>query len=643
MPYPNLFKPGRIGTMRLKNRLVMPPMVRDYADKDGLVTKRYVDHIARIAKGGVGMMILEATFISKEARGFANELGIQSDKTIPGLKRLARAAHQYGAKIGVQIYHAGRQTVTATTGVQPIAPSPIPDPLEQEMPRQMTIEDIKRVVRAYAAAAGRAQKAGMDFVEIHGAHGYLINQFLSPFSNTRKDEYGGTLENRLRFAREVIAAVRKTVGPSFPVTMRISGDELVGAKGLRLTDMKRIAKALEKAGVDALHVSAGVYGSYVQGMMIPPMAMPDGPLVKLAAGIKKSVKIPVITVGKIRTPQMAESILKTKQADFVSVGRMLLADPDYPNKIKAGKLLEVNKCIACNQGCISRLFAQQDVWCTVNPACGREAMFDKKRGAKKKVLVVGGGPAGLSAAKTAAMRGHDVTLYEKHVKLGGQAIAAGSLPYRADWLSFIDAISRDVKRLGVKVRNNTEFCTHMVKPGQYDAAIVAIGSSAVRPNIPGANRPNVIIARDLIKGWSEARGKVAVVGGGCMGTQVAEALARNGHRVTVVELTEAVAGDAPIDDRNLLLGRLAKLKVDIKTKTKVLEIGETSVTVQGPDGREEILPSDTVVLCLGSVPNDGVVNELAPMIKKVFTVGDAVKPRRVTEAVLEGALAALEI
>jgi NADPH-dependent 2,4-dienoyl-CoA reductase/sulfur reductase-like enzyme len=270
-------------------------------------------------------------------------------------------------------------------------------------------------------------------------------------------------------------------------------------------------------------------------------------------------------------------------------------------------------------------------------------MFAAKRGGKKKVLVVGGGPAGLSAAKTAAMRGHDVTLYEKHVKLGGQAIAAGSLPYRADWLSFIDAISRDVKRLGVKVRNNTEFCTHMVKPGQYDAAIVAIGSSATRPNIPGANRPNVIIARDLIKGWSEARGKVAVVGGGCMGMQVAEALARNGHRVTVVELTDAVASDAPLDDRYLLLGRLAKLKVDIKTKTKVLEIGETSVTVQGPDGREEILLSDTVVLCLGSVPNDGVVNELAPMVKKVFTVGDAVKPRRVTEAVLEGALAALKI
>lgn len=645
MPFPLLFKPGRIGTMRLKNRFVMPPMVRDYADANGLVTKRYVDHIARIAKGGVGMMILEASFISKEGRGFANQLGIHTDKTIPGLKKLARAAHASGAKIGVQIYHAGRQTSSKTTGAKPVAPSPVADPTVNEAPKTLTKKEIKRIVNAYAAAAGRAKKAGMDFVEIHGAHGYLITQFLSPFSNKRKDEYGGSPEKRIRFMKEVYEAVRKNVGPTFPVVVRLSGDELIGKKGLTLPDVKRIAKWLEKAGADALHVSAGNYASYAEGMMIPPMAVPDGPLVKLAAGVKKAVKIPVIAVAKIRTPRMAETILKKRQADFIGVGRMLLADPDYPNKVKAGKLMDVNPCIACNQGCISRLFANQDVWCTVNPACGREALFAAKRkGAKKNVLVVGGGPAGLSAAKTAAERGHHVTLYEKHVKLGGQINAAGALPYRSDWLDFIAALSRTVKRLGVNVRNNTDFCSHMIKPGQYDAAIVAIGSSAMKPNIPGANRPHVLVARDLIKGLKEARGRVVVIGGGCAGTQIAEALARKKHRVTIVEMTDAVAAEAPVDERNLLLRRLAKLNVKILTNAKVLDISETLVTVQcqWPKGAE-MLPADTVVLCLGSAPNDGLAVELNALVKRVTVVGDAKRPRRVTDAALEGALAALEV
>ena len=368
MPFIHLFQKGRFGHLEVKNRFVMPSMVRNYADGKGYVTDRYVAHIDRIAQGGVGMMVLEASFIRPDGKGFAHELGIHTDKTIPGLARLVRAAHKHDAKIGIQLYHAGRQTSSRVSGAQPIAPSAIPDPTVMEIPHALSVKEIDGIVRAYGAAAGRARKAGLDFVEIHGAHGYLITQFLSPFSNRRTDGYGGNFKNRFRFLEEIYHSVRKAVGGEYPVLVRLSGDEMV-AGGLHLSDTVKIARALERLGVDGLHISAGNYASYARGYLIPPMAIPDEPLVHLAAGVKKAVSIPVIAVAKIRKPENAEKILKLKKADFIGIGRTLLADPDYPNKVRENRLDEINPCIACNQGCISRLFAQEDVLCTVNPSC----------------------------------------------------------------------------------------------------------------------------------------------------------------------------------------------------------------------------------------------------------------------------------
>lgn len=641
MPFPSLFALGRIGGMVLKNRLVMPPMVRNYADAHGRVTPRYVNHIERIARGGVGMMILEASYIRPDGRGFVNELGIHSDALVQGLRKLAVVAHRHGSKIGVQLYHAGRQTSSKTTGTQPVAPSPIPDPTVNEIPHELTTTEIAALVRAYGAAALRAKKAGMDFVEIHGAHGYLITQFLSPFSNRRTDGYGGSFDNRMRFLAEAYAAVRDAVGERFPIVVRLSGDELV-AGGIRLSDTVRIAKRLEALGADALHISVGNYASYARGMMIPPMAIPDGPLLHLAAGVKKAVKIPVIAVAKIRSAAMGDRAIKQKQADFIAVGRTLLADPEWPNKVRAGQFGEIMPCIACNQACISRLFAQKDVLCTVNPSCGRERQFAKKAKAKKRVLVIGGGSAGLSAARTAAELGHAVTLYEKHGQLGGQLAAASAMPHRPGWSELRDALVRDVKRLRVTVRLNAEFVPGVIRAGQYDAAIIATGSTPSRSNIPGVGRTHVIIARDLLEGWVDAVGRVVVVGGGCMGTQTAEALAAKGHRVTIVEAAGAVATDAPVDDRALLLGRLKKHRVGILTDTKIMAVGPQTVSVEGPQG-PKMLRADTVVLCLGSAPNDGMTAELRKKVRSIQVVGDAKQPRRVTDAVAEGALAALAI
>lgn len=641
MKFPKLFSLGKIGTLTTKNRLVMPPMVRNYADKNGMVTERYVEHIKRIAEGGVGMMILEASFISPEGKGFVNELGIHSDSVVPGLKRLVAMAHAHGAVIGPQLYHAGRQTSQKTTGVQPVAPSAIREPLSGEMPRELTVPEIKKLVQQYADAAERAKKAGCDFVEVHGAHGYLITQFLSPFSNQRNDDYGGTDEKRLRFALEVIVAVRTAVGDDYPVIVRLSADEMVKG-GLTLKETAVIAKRLEKAGVNALHISVGNYASYVEGMMIPPMATEDGALLPLAEGIKRAVSIPVIAVGKIRTPEMAEKVLADNRADFVAIGRTLLADPDWPKKAAAGRVNDINFCVACNQGCISRLFAQQDIWCTVNPETGREEMFKKISEKKKTVVVVGGGPAGLSAARTAASRGHHVILYEKSKSLGGQLFAAAAAPHRGGWRQLYEALMRDLKRLRVEVHLGSEYKSAMARKSPPDAVIIAIGSSPSRPNIPGIGRTSVVVARDVLEGNKKATGQVVVAGGGCAGAQTAEYLAEKGHMVTIVEAGANIALDVPMDERELLLRRLTKLGVKLETNTKIVTIGPSSVNVESSAGARNI-PADTVVLCLGAYSNDGLAEELQQFVNNTVVVGDAISPRRITDAMAEGALAALAL
>jgi len=641
MDYTALFQPGKIGTLKVKNRLVMPPMVRNYADEKGFVTDRYAAHIERIARGGVGMMILEASFISPEGKGFVKELGVHTDEVIPGLKKLVDAAHKHGAVIGPQLYHAGRQTSSKVTGKKPLAPSAIPDPTINELPVELSVKEIGRLVRAYAQAAKRAKRAGCDFVEIHGAHGYLITQFLSSFSNKRIDEYGGPLKKRMRFLFEVLAAVQKAVGKDFPLSVRLSADEMVRG-GLTIKDTIVIAKELQKQGVDVLHISVGNYASYAQGKMISPMAVEDGPLIRFARAVKKGVKIPVIAVDKIRTPELAARTILKGSADFIAIGRTLLADPDWPNKVKEGRTDEIMPCIACNQGCISRLFAQQDVWCTVNPETSREQAFKKKVLKKKRVVVIGGGPAGLQAAKTAAQRGHTVVLFEKSGRLGGQLFASESAPHREGWHEFREALVRDVKRLPIAIRLKKEYTLENVRNEKPDGVIIAVGSLPTTPKIPGAGRTNVLNSREILEGKKKAKGAVVVIGGGCAGAQTAEFLADKKHSVILVEASDAVAKDAPSDDRTLLLARLQRKGVTLMTNTKVVSIGPKDVVVENHLGSRTI-PANTVVLCLGSRPNDGLINELKKVIKKVHVIGDAVRPRRVTEAVAEGALAALSL
>jgi 2,4-dienoyl-CoA reductase-like NADH-dependent reductase (Old Yellow Enzyme family)/thioredoxin reductase len=641
-PYSLIFTPGRIGHLTAKNRLVLPPMVRNYAEDDGRATARYVAHIERIARGGVGTIILEASFVRQDGKGFSHQLGIHCDDMIDGLRTLVAAGHRYGVLMGIQLYHGGRQASAFVSGSQPLAPSALPDPVVNELPHAMTTAEIADVAAAFGAAARRAQQAGFDFVEIHGAHGYLIAEFLSPFSNRRKDAYGGTPENRRRFLEEVYAAVRAATGENFPITVRLSAEELL-ASGLTIEETVGTARRLEELGAAALHISNGNYATYALGTMIPPMAIKDGVLLPFAEYVKKAVGIPVIAVGKIRTAAMAEDALRKKQADFIALGRSLLADPDWPAKVASGRMVEVRHCIACNQGCISRLFAQEDVWCTINPEVGREQAFAKLRGGTgRKLLVAGGGPAGMAAARWGALAGFNVVLYEARSVLGGQLLASAAAPHREDWGMLRLHLMSELDRLGVDVRVNSTLDMDGVSREQPWAVIVATGAEPIRPRLTHVEGMRVATGRDVLEQSEPHQGRVIIAGGGCAGAQVAEYLANCGHSVTMIEAAGEVALDAPTDERALLLGRLSRRGVRILPNAKLVDLALTNVIVQLPH-ETRMLPADMVVLCLGSRS----VNELAAALDsanvRAELVGDARQPRKVTEAIAEGALAVLAL
>lgn len=642
--YPRLFEPGRIGELTAKNRLVLPPMVRNYADDQGHATPRYVAHVERIARGGVGTIILEAAYVRQDGRGFSHQLGLHDDSVIKPLRKVVEAGHRHGALMGIQVFHGGRQASSLTSGHQPLAPSAIPDPVVNELPRAMTTEDIAGMVGAFADASRRAVEAGCDFIELHAAHGYLIAQFLSGYSNHRNDEYGATPENRRRFLEEIFVAVRDAIGDDFPIIVRLSAEEAI-PDGLALTETVATAKRLETLGAAALHVSNGSYATYAQGRMIPPMAIPDGILLPFARAVREAVSIPVIAVGKIRNAAMAERALSDGDADFIAIGRSLLADPDWPNKYHEGRDAEVRHCIACNQGCISRLFLQKDVWCTINPEVGRELQFAQlhDNGKGRLLVIVGAGPAGMAAARWAVDAGFTVALYDALEQTGGQLIAAATAPNRDDWAMLREFMTADLHRRNVRLHLGHRVTAEEIIALKPAAVILASGAQARKPLFDRtADAIPVVTGRAVLEGSAAHQGHIVVAGGGCSGAQTAEYLASCGHAVTVVEAIGDIAVDAPIDERMLLLGRLAERGVRIMTNTRVMKIGHDHVVVQTPSALQEIA-ADMVVVCMGSEPETALAKPLAAAGISLHVVGDANEPRKVTEAILEGALAVLDI
>jgi 2,4-dienoyl-CoA reductase-like NADH-dependent reductase (Old Yellow Enzyme family)/thioredoxin reductase len=616
----------------------MPPISTNLAGEDGAVSDELVFHYAERARGGVGLIIVENVCIDYPlARHGAAQPRIDDDSFIPGLRRLADAIHQAGALIAVELTHPGMNAeLHFTEGQTHVAPSAVPRPKDGLLPRALSREEVMEVVGKYVEAARRAKKAGFDAVELQACHGLLINQFLSPLTNERQDEYGGSRENRLRFLLEILDGIKLYLG-DFPVMVRLVAEDLLEG-GLTLEDGRWFARRLEEAGADAIHPDFGLGGKEKR---LEPMPYPQGWRAYLAEGIKKAVNIPVIAVGVIREPWLAEEILEAGKADFVALGRALIADPEWPNKALAGEEKSIRKCIGCNECVVARHIEDAPLRCTLDPAVGKGKDFSRldKADVRKRVLVVGGGPAGMEAARVAALRGHQVALYEKEGRLGGNLNVASVPPgkEKLDWV--MEYYSNELPRLGVELHLGEMVDAEMVRSLRPDVVLVATGSEPAVPEVPGVDGPNVIVAQTLLaERMHFADGHIAVIGGGMLGLETAEYLAAQGSAVTVLKRYKTIGRDIEPLYRDYLLRKLKEEGVEIITEVEVEKITGGGVVVRDERGGRRLILADWVVMARGAKPSAKLAQELEGLHPVV--IGDARQPRKIIDAIREGFLAA---
>ncbi|MHB1126267.1 MAG: oxidoreductase [Bacillota bacterium] len=635
-----IWDPIKIGKMELKNRFAVAPTVKNMSTEDGYVTAHQLKHYEVEAKGGPGLITAELAFPREDGQIFRKQLGIHNDKALAGLEELVDTIHKNGAKVSCQIGFGGNLSVKEIIGKQPLGASSKGDLGWGSPPRGMTTEEVEEMVQVYVQAAQRAKTAGFDAVTLHGCHGSLLIQFMSPYNNDRNDKYA----DRYLFAVECIREIRKALGTDFPIIYRISADEFmdeIGEVGITIEETANIiAPKLVEAGADCIDVSAGRIG-ITPDHSFPPLYDPPGVNVRLATAVKQKVGVPVICIGRINDPRLAFKIVETGQSDIVALCRPIIADPDYVIKAKEGRFEDIRKCMACNY-CLDLLFKNFVVRCAVNAEYGREDKFAIIPAVtKKKVLVIGGGVGGMETARVAALRGHEVTLVEKESSLGGMCRIAGAIPNvpTGELNKIVDWEITQLQKLKVDIKLGTMATTGLVNELNPDTVVLATGSSDLVPDIKGVDQPNVFKLTDYLRQRPVVGSRIVVLGGD-EGAETALSLARDGKNVTLVSLNNGYAAPIyiyPFGNRSEpLKGMLNKADVRVVMNSKVVEISENGVQIER-DGNQELLEADNVIMAFGRKPNKELQEELKGTDRRVYELGDCVEPKSVAYAIDQAA------
>ena len=660
MPKDLLFSPITINQLEVTNRIYMPAMHLNMCRKYQ-VTEQLLAFYAERARGGAGMISVGYASVDELAAN-PMHIGAHDDKFIPGLTRLAATIKDNGARSAVQINHAGRYNHSMLLGgKQPVGPSPIASRLTGEKPHEMDIAEIEATIASFAAAASRVQQAGFDAVEVLAGTGYLISAFLSPLSNQRDDLYGGSLENRMRFGLDVIRAVRTAVSDEYPIIVRINGNDFM-PNGIGREAMCEFARQLEQAGADAFCVNVGWHESRVPQIQTK---VPRGVYAYLARGIRESVNVPVIASHRINDPQIARNMLADSSCDMVAMGRALIADPQLPNKAREGREQEIRHCVACAQGCFDHLFEMRAVECLCNPQAGHEYEQETQQiTAKQRVVVVGGGPGGMSAALAASEQGHLVTLIEQEDQLGGQLFLAGAPPGREEFVQLAHDLASQVQAAPIKLLLGTQADIEMIENLQPDVVIIATGGVSIAPPIPGADLPHVVQAWDVLSGKKKAGQNVVIIGGGAVGVETALELAEQGtlsaealkfllvhgaenleelrrlathgtRKIVLLEMLDKLGSNFGKTTRWVMLEDLKRYGIEALTGAKAVEITADAVTVEMA-GEQSSYQADTVVLAAGTRSSNPLQEGLEKKGIACHLIGDALKPAMVFDAIHQG-------
>lgn len=642
MKFPTMFSPIQIGTVTVPNRFVVPPMGNNFANTDGSLSDRSRDYYAARAKGGFGLITIESTVVYQEAKGGPRKPCLFSDDTVESFRQVADACHAYGAKVSIQLQHAGPEGNSALTGYPLKAASAVPAAQGREIPEAVSNEEIYRIIECYGDAARRAQQAGIDMVEVHCAHGYLVSTFISQRTNHRTDEFGGCFENRMRLPRLIIENIRRKTGGNLPILCRINAsDEVEGGQSVQ--DAAAVAAYLEQeCGVDAIHVTRAVH--LHDEFMWAPGVTHGGFNADLVSEIKRAVSVPVIAVGRFTEPQYAELLVKQGRADLIAFGRQSIADPELPNKARNGQLEELCPCIGCLLGCVPNMFAGKPITCAVNPCVGREA--DLKPAAQhKQVVVIGGGPGGLYAAWACAVRGHRVTLLEKDSELGGNFRVASFPTGKGQLSEPIRAMIVRAQKAGVFIRTSTEADEELLRALQPDAIILATGSTPLILPIPGLQDCGFVTAQDMLVGKAAVGKRVLVVGGGMVGCEAAEYLAERGHEVGIIEMKDIIAADVMPENRRVMFDTFERHHVTLRAGAKVGHFYPDGVDYTLADGTVGSMRGyDNVVLAMGSRSNAALKETAERIAPQVLVIGEAAKaPGNAVHATGDALDAALQI